>query len=139
MTFTFPKSGCLLGYSKDKHEIYFDNIIDPSKPHYFIKNFYPREESFLQNTCDLKFTTEKGFMGSTAMVNFRDKRVSLDLEYAKELLEKYFEDEMWSQFQEYIPEFNKKKAFRRFIELLSEMVDSFDYKAWLKEFNYIEN
>ena len=78
-------------------------------------------------------------MGSTPMVNYRDKRVSVELEYAKQLLEKYFDDKMWSQFQKNIPLFDKKKAFRRFIELLSEMVDSFDYKAWLKEFNFIEN
>ena len=49
---------------------------------------------------------------------------------------KYFDSEMWCQFQEYIPEFDKDESFKRFIEVCSATVKGFHFKDWLKEFNY---
>ena len=50
--------------------------------------------------------------------------------------QKYFDSEMWCQFQEYIPEFDKDESFKRFIEVCSATVKGFHFKDWLKEFNY---
>jgi hypothetical protein len=139
MSFSFPKNETVLGYSKDNRVIYFQNIISPSNTHYFIKNFYPKQSEkdlFIQNRCELVFNRKNGFKGGTPIINYRDKRVPIDVVYVKQLLKKYFEDNMWGQFQEHIPEFDKQNAFKRFIEFLSETIIEFNHVAWLKQFNY---
>lgn len=137
MSFSFPNNKTKLGYSKDNQVIYFQNIKSPSHTHYYIKNFYPEQSEkdlFIQNRCEIVLNRKNGFIGSTPIINYRDKREPIDVGYVKQLLEKYFEDNMWAQFQEHIPEFDKQNAFKRFIQVLS--VIGFNHVAWLKQFNY---
>ena len=139
MSFTFPNNTTVVGSAQDGHNIYFKDIRNPNNANYKIKNFYEEKENsdmYLQNSCELRFSKESGFIGSTPIHNYRDKLVSIDKEYSKDLLQKYFDSKMWCQFQEYIPEFDKDESFKRFIQVCSVTVKGFHFKDWLKEFNY---
>jgi hypothetical protein len=140
MSFTFPNNTTVVGASQDGHNIYFKDIRDPNNANYKIKDFYEEKENsdmFLQNSCELRFSKERGFIDSTPLYNYRDKVVSIDKEYIKDLLQKYFDSKMWCQFQEYIPEFDKDESFKRFIEVCSATVKGLYLDDWLKEFNYV--
>ena len=140
MSFTFPNNTTVVGASPDGNNINFNDIRNPNYANYKIKNFYEEKENsdmYLQNSCELIFSKEGGFIGSTPIHNYRDKVVSIDKEYSKDLLQKYFDSEMLCQFQQYIPEFDRDQALKRFIEVCSSTVKGFHFKDWLKEFNYV--
>ena len=140
MSFTFPNNITVVGASTDGNNIYFNDIRNPNYANYKIKNFYEENKNsdmYLQNSCELIFSKEGGFIGSTPLNNYRNKVVYIDKEYSKDLLQKYFDSEMLCQFQQYIPEFDRDQALKRFIEVCSSTVKGFHFKDWLKEFNYV--
>jgi hypothetical protein len=132
MSFDFPTNRTLLGMTPDGHRIYFDDIKNPRTCHYTIKNEDPSSQkpSFIEHSCDF-ILDGKGNWNSTPIINYNDTIERIDSQYAKQLLQNYFDNKMWKQFQQNIPEWDKTEALQRFINVMSDCIKGFDNRAWL--------